>query len=561
LKYSYLVSALFIPMLFSCAQKGMPPGGPVDKTPPEVISSYPLNEAVNVSIKTKIEIEFSEGITPSSITDAVFISPFPGEDVKIKSSGSSLKIEFGEPLKSNRTYVVTLGTGLKDYRSIPMAESYTLAFSTGMVLDTCEISGRIYGETDCSGIDIWAYQLSDTGRVNPAAKEPDYIVQCSRDGSFRLTHLAPAVYRLFAVEDRLADRLYQQVEDRYGITFKDANVSAGQSILSADHNFRLTRADTSGPALERLSISQARCFSLVFDQPLAAEQSLVPDSILIRFGKTDDILAIEKLYIDKLDPRKLYLITGDSLDDGNYKVSVTDIYDVNGNIVDTAYNTASAVWAAAVDTVQPVISKVMPVPDSKDIPGSSEFHIYFSKSLAFADISKNLTMSDTLGNMISGKGRMESPREIVFHPDKILPAHVILQLKLKGSGFMDYAGNYAVDTLMNYQVVNPDTLSAISGTVSLADTSAPGRIYISARQLVKGGYSCSTILPKAGQYVLADMLPGLYVLEAFRDSDGNGRYSFGTIIPYKTAEPFTVFPDTIKIRSRWPNEGNDLILN
>ena len=58
----------------------------------------------------------------------------------------------------------------------------------------------------------------------------------------------------------------------------------------------------------------------------------------------------------------------------------------------------------------------------------------------------------------------------------------------------------------------------------------------------------------------ATLLPGHYFLDCFRDSDGNGRYSYGHTFPFVPAERFAVYPDTVVLRSRWPNEGNDIIL-
>ena len=62
------------------------------------------------------------------------------------------------------------------------------------------------------------------------------------------------------------------------------------------------------------------------------------------------------------------------------------------------------------------------------------------------------------------------------------------------------------------------------------------------------------------KYYLKDVLPGLYLLESFRDWDGDGRYSLGRPFPFKPSERFVVYQDTVRVRSRWPNEGNDIIL-
>ncbi|NQT26050.1 hypothetical protein HQ585_11885, partial [candidate division KSB1 bacterium] len=55
-------------------------------------------------------------------------------------------------------------------------------------------------------------------------------------------------------------------------------------------------------------------------------------------------------------------------------------------------------------------------------------------------------------------------------------------------------------------------------------------------------------------------LPGLYQLEAYRDEDQDGKYTHGLPWPYHVSERFAVLQDTVKLRVRWPNEGNNFSL-
>ena len=60
LLFCFLISTIAI--IFGCAKVASPPGGPEDKTPPDIISTYPLNNAVNIQKDNKITIAFSEGV-------------------------------------------------------------------------------------------------------------------------------------------------------------------------------------------------------------------------------------------------------------------------------------------------------------------------------------------------------------------------------------------------------------------------------------------------------------------------------------------------------------------
>jgi hypothetical protein len=67
-------------------------------------------------------------------------------------------------------------------------------------------------------------------------------------------------------------------------------------------------------------------------------------------------------------------------------------------------------------------------------------------------------------------------------------------------------------------------------------------------------------LSKTGPFVLNDLLEGKYILQAFRDRNGDKQYSTGRVFPFQSSERFTEFPDTLKLRARWPLEGIELKL-
>ena len=115
----------------NCANQGMPPGGPEDKTPPEIIHTIPDINSTNVPRTTEVEFEFSENIQDNSLKSLIFISPNPGKGFTIKAKGNKINLEFTDSLIANVTYSITLGTGINDLRGNKLKESYTLGFATG----------------------------------------------------------------------------------------------------------------------------------------------------------------------------------------------------------------------------------------------------------------------------------------------------------------------------------------------------------------------------------------------------------------------------------------------
>ena len=67
----HVIYLLFV-LILGCAKPMAPPGGPVDRTPPEIISSTPASGSIGISIDPSIVIEFSEVIDAKSVEKALF---------------------------------------------------------------------------------------------------------------------------------------------------------------------------------------------------------------------------------------------------------------------------------------------------------------------------------------------------------------------------------------------------------------------------------------------------------------------------------------------------------
>ena len=71
-------------IIIGCANIGPPPGGPVDKKGPEILSCQPINASTFVSRNAVIEFMVDEWINGDSFKEAFFISPEPDEEAKFR---------------------------------------------------------------------------------------------------------------------------------------------------------------------------------------------------------------------------------------------------------------------------------------------------------------------------------------------------------------------------------------------------------------------------------------------------------------------------------------------
>jgi len=556
---SFFHIALFL--LLACAKQGMPPGGPVDKTPPEVVRTIPVPGETMVDPNTSVQIWFSEGIQSQSAPDNIFITPYVGEEVKYQFRGRRIRIAFPQPLDSNRTYVVTFGTGIKDYRNNGMEVSFTLAFSTGPVLDEGEITGQIYGIKDAKGIDVWAYAIEDSLDPDPSKREPKYIVQCGTQGEFKFSNISPGLYRLFAMRDRLADRLYQAGEDEVGVTFRDVLLSRDGGIGADSLHFRMAREDTVGPSIIRVVSMDRHHLILRFDEPISSECSLSSGSLaVIPVEDSSEPLSIEQIYLDPLNLQMVHVVTDAQADGKKYTLSVTDLWDEAGNPVDTAYDEVLFNGIGLSDTTLPKLVQTDPRSGANLVGLKGVVRLIFSEAMDSTLFREGFSLRDTLGYPVEGTFKWKNPSEVTFFSSKPLESQWTYEVSILGKGVKDLGENPLPDSLYRFQTLNGDTLSAISGTVTDLNTEAVGGIHVVARQIENSDITYRQILPMPGEYTFMDIFPGQYLLECFRDRDGNGRYSMGRPFPYQPSERFCVYKDTVNVRSKWPNQGNDIIL-
>lgn len=554
-----ILTVVVIGIQVYCAKQGFPPGGPVDKRPPFVVSTVPASNAVNVPLDTQIEIRFSEPVQKQSVEGAVFITPNPGRDMKYKWRGKRLRLRLPGQLRTNRTYVITIGTGVKDMRNNAMAKSFTLAFSTGADLDVCEIAGNVFGEGRVEGTQIWAFDLAENSMPDPSSQEPLYVTQAGAQGDYLFTNLATGRYRAFAVIDRDVNQTYDPEYDALGVASKDIELNE-KALRVTDVNFKLAVRDTTKPTLVSAAATDRHHIDLKFSESLMPTG--ISDSLNYIIFAGMDTLRIIEVYLDERNPSYVHLVNAGQKDSVEYTVRVGEFCDLAGHALDTSGVTVSFQGIGVPDTTQPKIISITPPDSSIGIALDSPIEIFFSEPMDRASIETELTISDSLGNSVPGSFDWPNGVHMIFTADSAFKSLMAYSLSMPVDSVFDLFSNALSDTLFHkiFTTLNKDTLTEISGSVIDPDSSAQGDFFLTAKSVERGGAVYERQIPADGKYVFPNILPGIYRIELFRDEDGNGRYSYGEAVPFVPAERFYVYPDSIKVRSRWPNEGNDIFM-
>jgi uncharacterized protein (DUF2141 family) len=573
-------------LLSACARQLPPPGGPEDRTPPKILAAAPEQNATRVSLATRPRFVFSEKIDRQSFAQAFFVSPPVQSEkpIRFRWRGKEVEAIFPDSLHTARTYVINLGTDVRDLHGNRLAGAFTLAFSTGDSIDTGAIHGKILFDKP-AGVLMMAYLRRSEQEPNPARDFADYFTQAGEKGDFLLSHLGDGRYRIFALQDGNGDRLYNHGEEPIGVPLQDVMLSPAAREYH-DLNLRLALADTIQPRLAGATAADQTHLELNFEEEVAPVDSIWPRHLRL-IAASGDTLKIFAAYPHPLNARQIHALTG-LQQATNYTILLHQIIDAAGNELDSLSRQSEFTGRAQPDTSRPRIVRLTPADSSRNVAVTNSVEMIFSEMLANSPPLINyslkkienkigpLAMLDSTGKTVQGKGVWLNPLQFRFQPDTLLKSRAQYFVKIFADSTFDPSGNALFDTLeqITFWTMNADTLTSISGTLTDAQPDATGTVHLTLKQVgafsgsafgaptaaARSSVEYSLILPTPGPYRFAHILPGLYQLSGFRDANKNGRYDFGVAFPFVPSERFMVWPDTMKVRSRWPNEGNDFVL-
>lgn len=251
-----LVAALCAVLCASCAQKGFPPGGPADVTPPGVLQSMPDSGATRVPPGSPISITFDDKMDRRSVEAAFFVTP-PTDMGSLKWMDRVVMLTSRTGLVENRTYTVLLGLGMKDRRGNKMKSPVLIHFSTGDSVAPGVVRGNVEtGRARAPSVMVWAYPAE---RCPPelGLTIPEGVGQAGSKGEFFIGGLdTEESYCVYAHLDRNGNNELDENDLFIGadstVVFEaDSSVVSGVTIFLVPDdepgNLNGTVVDSSGP--------------------------------------------------------------------------------------------------------------------------------------------------------------------------------------------------------------------------------------------------------------------------------------------------------------------------
>ncbi|HCE57457.1 MAG TPA: hypothetical protein DER09_06520 [Prolixibacteraceae bacterium] len=231
-KIPFLIVAAFawIVIVSSCANVGMPEGGPRDTIPPVLLKTEPGYKSVNYK-GDDVQITFNEFINTEGISEVLVISPPMIKKPLIRTKSKTLVIEFNEDLKDSTTYSLDFKSSVADNNEKNPIEDFRFSFSTGSIYDSLKVAGTLANAFNLkpieNGLVLLHKNLHDSAifRVRP-----DYIAKTNKEGQFLIDNIAPGKYHLFSMNDANNNLLYDEGAEE--IAFYDSLIVPTSEYIS-----------------------------------------------------------------------------------------------------------------------------------------------------------------------------------------------------------------------------------------------------------------------------------------------------------------------------------------
>lgn len=539
-------------ILFSCAVKEKPPGGPEDKTAPAILQIDPEPGGTGIAPNSKFVITFSKPMDKVSTQNAVFLSPVFWQYPTVQWKGKKLIITPPENLSPNKTYVLTVGADAQDYHKNKMGKSFSFAFSTGDKIDSCSIGGVIYSQ-DKSGMnfDIWAYTVNDTGSVNFLKEIPDFATQVDSMGHFSITYMNAARYLVIAVNDKNDDLFWDPSAEAIGLPPFLIPLADGESYKGLV--LRPIRRDTLTAYISKAKAMDSRKLEVEFSQPISPERYFKPEFFKILATEDSTSLAIEGTYVG--ENGKFIMETAPQIDKEQYRLTPEGIVTDWGN----RFDTTGIIFDGTedIDTEGPKLIKAEPGRSSGIVYQDSVIDLTFSeriKVLGFSDAVS--VVSDSL-DTLKFTPEWIAPNKVRLRFPGSIPRQKKIGIIFKPARIFDIAGTAMKDSILelSFRLPPADTVGSVS-----ASTEPNNKIIGDLTSLTRDGAVYEARATGAGQMSFESVLPGAFNLIWFEDTDGDGKWSIGSVDPFKPPERFSFMADSVSVRSRWATDVGEIKL-
>ena len=217
----YILFSLII--LFGCAKRGTPTGGPKDSIPPVLVNANPKLNSTNFDSE-EIRLTFDEWIKLDKVQDQLIISPPLEKSLyEIKPlSGVTKKVflKFLDSLAPETTYTINFGNSIQDNNENNPLTFFSYTFSTGETIDSLYVRGNTkdaFSQESDEFISLQLYRVDSLFKDSIIFQDkPTYISNTLDSTNYTFQNLKEGKYLLIALKDVDNNYFFDPFFDKIG---------------------------------------------------------------------------------------------------------------------------------------------------------------------------------------------------------------------------------------------------------------------------------------------------------------------------------------------------------
>lgn len=572
----------WVVIVSSCANQGMPTGGPLDSLPPMLIGTHPEYRALNYKGK-EVRFNFNEYINTEDISEELVISPPLSKRPIIRTKGRSLIIEFNEDLKDSATYSLDFKNSVADNNEKNPYKNLRFSFSTGDVYDSLRVAGKVLKSFNLEPVVKNLVFLHKNLHDSAAFKlKPDYIAKTDEKGLFMIDNIAPGKYNLFAINDLNNDLKYNEgaeeiafadslvVPSAIFVEELDTLVSGVDSFLVLGHTqflpepfyLRLFTEDIFEQYIKSSTREKRNKFIIVFNESVADSFQLKPvgleakdwyqmeynenvDSLV--FWIRDTLVArVDTLFMEvsyfQLDSASQLYVQKDTLDfvfvDKTEDSSKRKTRKVKGDEDEEEkpepveqFNWESSPGSAVIELNQKIS---LLAPDPVNVFDSTKIFLHLT--------------ADTLKKPLPFAFEKDTAAWRTYHIGYKWEPEVSYTLVIDSAACFNIFGISSKKLVKTYTAREEDYYG--SKTLQLSGVTMPVIL-----QLLKNEENEEVLLErkatKDGDVLFDFLSPGKYKIKVIYDENGNGKWDRGSFQDKIQPEKVAYINEVVKVRSNW----------
>ncbi|HZY37991.1 MAG TPA: Ig-like domain-containing protein [Mucilaginibacter sp.] len=522
-----LILPLFL-LIFGCANRQPPGGGPRDHDPPKLLKATPPNMTRFFKNKV-IQLDFDEYFKLNNAYTEITMSPTPTKLPEYKRKKKSLVITLKDTLEKNTTYVINFGKAIADVTEGNILKNFTYVFSTGAHIDSLSIRGQVIntetGERDKDAT-VMLFTLKQDSLLFGKKKPPIYATVDSA-GNFSLNNLHQDDYRIYALKQNTSTKIYDYNKDLIAFSSHIIHLKRDTSNVqlklfkAKPDKFRMVDRGfqndgklffTFNQSLDDPSIKVI--YPPNFDQYKIAEISKTKDTVTV-FMRNMDFDSIRMEFFDKDKP----------IDTLSFRKGRKEAFQ---RLITFQYNVAG---------------------DGKLKPGR---RFMVTASYPIENFDQNLITLKEDSNEVSNFNivRDTSSSRKLFVDYKWKP-RATYNLIFNAAAITDIYGDKNIAAHKFLSLDNPDNYSLLTLVVKVPDST---KNYIVELLNDKKQVLRSDVIHKNTSLVYRSYITGKYTVRVIYDDNNNGKWDSGSVRQKLQPENIWVDPDIIPLRPNWEQQ-------